>query len=92
MKVSFLIAGVQKSGTTSLNAWLRQHPAIGMARHKEVHFFDDETAHTADPPSYGAYHAMFDAAPGYRLPRAPACRSPTPGWIRRIACSLRTIA
>ena len=67
MKVGFLIAGVQKGGTTSLDAWLRQHPAIGMARQKEVHFFDDEAAFAAGPPPDDAYHAAFDRAPGVTI-------------------------
>ena len=29
-----------KCGTTSLNAWLREHPGIAFSSHKEVHFFD----------------------------------------------------
>jgi hypothetical protein len=60
MKVGFLIAGVQKGGTTSLDSYLRQHPAIGMARRKEVHFFDDEKAFGQGTPSYDPYHAEFD--------------------------------
>ena len=36
----FLIVGAQKSGTTSLFAYLAGHPRILPARRKEVHFFD----------------------------------------------------
>jgi hypothetical protein len=36
----FLIIGAQKSGTSSLYAYLRRHPQIRRARQKEVHFFD----------------------------------------------------
>lgn len=60
MKVGFLIAGVQKGGTTTLDGYLRQHPAIGMARRKEPHFFDDEAAFAAGDPDYQAYHDEFD--------------------------------
>jgi hypothetical protein len=38
--VNFLIAGVQKSGTSSVDAYLRQHPQVRMATTKEVHYFD----------------------------------------------------
>ena len=59
--IDFIVAGVQKGGTTALYAYLNEHPGIGMARIKEAHFFDDETGRIdwADP-DYGAYHALFD--------------------------------
>ena len=37
---TFLIAGAMRSGTTSLNAYLRQHPDVSVSQPKEVHFFD----------------------------------------------------
>lgn len=40
--VDFFIAGVQKGGTTALDAMLRAHPALQMAARKEVHFFDKD--------------------------------------------------
>ena len=36
----FLIAGVQRGGTSTLHGYLSDHPAIEASRHKEVHFFD----------------------------------------------------
>jgi hypothetical protein len=36
----FLIIGAQRSGTTSLQRYLIQHPCIAAAFRKEVHFFD----------------------------------------------------
>lgn len=36
----FLIAGTQKGGTSSLYAYLAEHPSVLPARKKEVHFFD----------------------------------------------------
>ena len=36
----FLCVGVEKCGTTSLYDLLAQHPAIGLSRHKETHFFN----------------------------------------------------
>jgi hypothetical protein len=59
-KVNFLIVGVQKGGTTSLDAYLRQHPRIGMASKKEVHFFDDEDRFGSGTPDYEVYHRHFD--------------------------------
>ena len=42
-KLAFLVCGAQKSGTTALAAYLRQHPEIFLPEEKELHFFDDET-------------------------------------------------
>ena len=61
MKIDFLVAGVQKAGTTSLDAWLRQHSDIGMARRKEVHFFDNEEVFAQGTPDDALYHADWDA-------------------------------
>jgi Sulfotransferase family len=36
----FVIIGTQRGGTTSLYRYLTQHPDIGSALRKEVHFFD----------------------------------------------------
>lgn len=36
----FLCVGVEKCGTTSLYDLLKQHPAIGLPRFKETHFFN----------------------------------------------------
>ena len=47
--VDFMIAGVQKGGTTALGQFLAQHPAIGMAEPKEAHLFDAED-YAADTP------------------------------------------
>lgn len=37
---TFVIAGAQKCGTSSLSATLRQHPQFFMSKPKELHFFD----------------------------------------------------
>jgi hypothetical protein len=61
-EVSFLVAGVQKGGTTALFHYLDADvPAVQMAPAKEVHFFDDETGVDWTVPDYGALHAAFPA-------------------------------
>jgi hypothetical protein len=57
-KLSFVIGGAQKAGTSTLNRLFRLHPEIQMARHKEPHFFDDEQRDWTDP-SYDDLHAEF---------------------------------
>lgn len=44
----FVIAGAQKAGTTSLFRYLAQHPAVGPALGKEVHYFDNNFARGPD--------------------------------------------
>ncbi|MEG6508008.1 sulfotransferase domain-containing protein [Methyloligella sp. 2.7D] len=62
--LDFLIAGVQKGGTTALWHFLSQHPAVCFGSKKELHFFDDERLDWSAPP-YDALHAEFaDAPPG----------------------------
>ena len=41
-KPSFFVAGMQKSGTTTLHKWLNSHPEITLPNYKETHFFSDE--------------------------------------------------
>lgn len=62
-RVNFLIAGVQKGGTTALFDYLQDQADVSLSRVKEVHFFDDETRDWASP-DYAAYHACFDAPDG----------------------------
>ncbi len=66
MRLSFMLAGVQKSGTTTLDAYLRAHPSIVMATPKETHFFDREEGVNWRAPDYGALHTHY-AEPAGRL-------------------------
>ena len=59
-KVEFLIAGVQKGGTTALHSFLSQHPRIYLPAYKEVHFFDDELQEWQQP-DYSQFHSHFSA-------------------------------
>jgi len=68
-RVAFIIAGVQKGGTTALFDHLGEMGELSLSREKEVHFFDDETIDWARP-DYGAYHANF--APFDGRPRGEA--------------------
>lgn len=58
-KIDFIIAGVQKAGTTALFDYLSDDPAYALSATKEVHFFDDESQDWSRP-DYDAYHAQFD--------------------------------
>ncbi len=39
-RISFLVGGVQKAGTTALAAYLRRHPQLRLPSGKEAHVFD----------------------------------------------------
>src|ERR687895_490160 len=43
MLPNFLIIGAAKAGTTSMWAYLREHPQVFMAEPKELHFFVAES-------------------------------------------------
>jgi hypothetical protein len=62
-RVAFIVAGVQKGGTTALFDYLGEAPELSLSRVKEVHFFDDESQDWARP-DYAAYHANFAAFDG----------------------------
>ncbi|MGG5820373.1 sulfotransferase family protein [Falsiroseomonas sp. HW251] len=86
MTVSFLVAGVQKGGTTSLHLWLDQHPGLSLAPMKELHFFDDDEAFAGDPP-FAAYEAQFDPDKPPGTPRGESTPAYLwwPGALERIA-------
>jgi len=73
-RVSFILIGSQKSGTTSLSRQLAQHPQISFSRHKEPNFFSDPIPQLQ---SEADYHALF--APGPDLCRGEA--STTYTWL-----------
>ena len=66
-RVSFVIAGTQRGGTTTLYEYLRRHPEICMPVEKELHFFDNEELWRSPPPPYAQYHAAFRVGPSHRL-------------------------
>jgi hypothetical protein len=57
-KVQFLIGGVQKSGTTALFNYLKQHPRVFLPTEKELHYFD--TASCKNDINYNNYHKYYD--------------------------------
>jgi len=74
LKLDFIIAGVQKGGTTALHAFLKKHPQICLSGQKELHYFNNEQVDW-DNPNYAAYHKAFDPQPGQIIGEA------TPAYI-----------
>jgi len=53
-RIDFIVVGTQKLGTTTLDAYLRQHPNIQMGANKEIRFFDDEKRYSSGTPNLPA--------------------------------------
>lgn len=58
-RVDFLVAGVQKAGTTALFDYLAELPGLELPAVKEAHFFDEEETVDWSAPDYAPYHALF---------------------------------
>jgi hypothetical protein len=82
--VNFVIAGVQKGGTTALFDYLRDYPDIALPDAKELHFFDDEDQDWSRP-TYGAYHARFADPAGRPCGEATPIYTYWPNSLERIA-------
>ncbi|MCB0165884.1 MAG: sulfotransferase domain-containing protein [Anaerolineae bacterium] len=76
MKVKFVIAGAQKSGTTALHKYLYVHPNLCMTKKKELHFFDNDARFTGTSVDYTRYHAFFSPNLQQRL-----CGEGTPDYM-----------
>lgn len=94
-RVNFIIAGVQKGGTTALFDYLSDMDDVALSRVKETHFFDDDARDWA-APDYGPYHALFDdpaGGPGPD-PKGPSrpCGEATPIYLYWPNCLERICA
>ena len=83
-RVTFLIAGVQKGGTTALFDYLGDYGDVALSADKELHFFDDESQDWAHP-DYGAYEARFADAARRPCGEATPIYSYWPGALERIS-------
>ena len=84
-RISFLVAGVQKGGTTALFHYLDDLACVQMAPAKEVHFFDDETGVDWAHPDYARLHAAFPGADGRPRGEATPIYVYWPNCLERIA-------
>jgi hypothetical protein len=66
-KIDFLIIGTQKSGTSVLDEYLRQHPEIGMAKRKELHYFDNEIVFSNREVDYSIYEKEFEFSQNFKV-------------------------
>ena len=65
--VSFLGCGAQKSGTSALDNYLRQHPEICLPAMKEIHYFDNEYNFRFHNVNYAKYHSFFQMERSHRI-------------------------
>jgi hypothetical protein len=64
-KPNFFIAGMPRSGTTSLYTYLKQHPDIFLSLYKEPHFFGkDLTPNVYAIQDEAVYYSLFAGAEG----------------------------
>jgi len=84
-RVDFLVAGVQKGGTTALFHYLNDLAGVQMAPVKEVHFFDDEAGVDWRRPDYARLHAAFPAADARPRGEATPIYLYWPNCLERIA-------
>ncbi|MEO0983329.1 MAG: sulfotransferase [Pseudomonadota bacterium] len=76
-KLDFIIAGVQKAGTTALAAYLDQHPDVALPAAKELHHFRYGYSAEKPPPKPDAdLAAAFGAALGTKI-----CGEATPAYL-----------
>ncbi len=65
-RVSFVVAGVQKSGTTALHYFLAKHPHIALLRDQALHFFDNEDNFVSET-NYEILHGNFKPSRRWRI-------------------------
>ena len=89
---NFLIIGAQKSGTTSLYHYFKEHPQIFMSPVKEPNFFVGDAWQQADGPEHAAiegYAALFNGvADQVAIGEASPSYLPSRGAPERIAARL----
>jgi Sulfotransferase domain len=83
----FLVIGAMKSGTTTLFAYLKQHPEIRAPANKEIHYFDHD--YHRGTPWYRAHFPLFAALPRRR--RSWLTGEGSPGYLHSPLAPSRVI-
>jgi hypothetical protein len=81
---TFIIAGAPKAGTSSMHAWIADHPDALGSREKETYFFVDPGTHMYCPEAHvtrglAPYRRQFERPPGTGTPRV--ILESTPAYI-----------
>ena len=81
-RIDFIVPGAQKSGTTALHYFLKNHPQIALPDRHEMHFFDDEEIFWRSPVDYEFLHRHFRGRPVRLLPvRLGLAGEVTPSYL-----------
>ncbi|WP_372921898.1 sulfotransferase family protein [Roseovarius sp.] len=88
----FFLIGAPKCGTTSLAAWLSQHPQVFMCNPKEPFFFCTDIAAQRAARSWNEYLRLFDGAAGTRAVGEASTsylrsRAAVPAILERLPCA-----
>jgi hypothetical protein len=83
-RLTFLVAGVQKAGTSALHDYLSEVPGLQLPPAKELHFFDDERSVDWAAPDYRPLHDKFTADDRLRGEATPITLY-WPGALERVA-------
>ena len=65
-QVDFIVAGVQKAGTTAIHDLLAQNPEVALLRDQALHFFDKEENFLGQP-DYRILHGNFNPSRRWRV-------------------------
>ena len=67
---NFIIGGAAKCASTSLHAYLDEHPEVAMSRPKQTHFWDTDTLYSRGLEHYATYfaHVTDEKAVGETTP------------------------
>jgi hypothetical protein len=84
-RLDFVIAGVQKGGTTALHRYLRAHTQVFVPAQKELHFFDDEGVDWRAPDYAQLLHHFAAALPEQMCGEATPIYTYWPPALERIA-------
>ncbi|HTD01499.1 MAG TPA: hypothetical protein VK637_05095, partial [Chthoniobacterales bacterium] len=81
-RLNFIVAGAQKSGTTALRYFLKQHSQIVLPDRQELHFFDDEEIFSG-PVDYELLHRHIGRVQSWLLPvrLGPIAGDVTPSYL-----------
>lgn len=93
---NFIIIGAPKSGTTSLDGYLKSHPQVFMSALKESYFFNKKDAYK-DAAQLADYSALFEEAPEQAIAIGESCaqyiyNSSTPARIHALIPDVKLIA
>jgi len=84
-RVDFVVAGVQKAGTTAVHDFLRQHPQVALLRDQALHFFDKKENFGPSSPRDESVRLADRTGPSEKADYRILHSNFDPGWRWRTA-------